>query len=76
MADLTYKYKTKKEGTRLMMICSNSNPETSKYPQAAPEEGVCDQWCGASENTAQVLCSSCVSRLMLGMGAIHKEYHD
>lgn len=46
------------------MICMNSKPELSKYPQAAPDDGVCDQWVFASQNSASVLCSNCVQRLM------------
>lgn len=46
------------------MICMNSKPELSKYPQAAPEDGVCDQWVFTGAETASVLCSNCVQRLM------------
>jgi len=46
------------------MICMNSKPELSKYPQAAPEDGVCDQWVFSSVDSASVLCSNCVQRLM------------
>jgi hypothetical protein len=46
------------------MICMNSRPELSKYPQAAPEDGVCKQWVFTGTETAAVLCSDCVQRLM------------
>ena len=46
------------------MICMNSNPEFSRYPDAAPDEGVCDQWVYTGTETASVLCSNCVQRLM------------
>jgi hypothetical protein len=46
------------------MICMNSKPELSKYSQAAPEDGVCDQWVFTGVETASVLCSNCVQRLM------------
>jgi hypothetical protein len=46
------------------IICQNSRPEDSKYPDAAPEDGVCTEWVFANPETAAVLCSSCVQRLM------------
>lgn len=46
------------------MICMNSNPEFSRYPDAAPDDGVCDQWVYTNQDTASVLCSNCVQRLM------------
>lgn len=46
------------------MICMNSKPELSKYGQAAPENGVCDQWVFSSPTSSAVLCSNCVQRLM------------
>jgi hypothetical protein len=42
----------------------NSNPEFSRYPDAAPDDGVCDQWVHTGTETASVLCSNCVQRLM------------
>lgn len=58
------------------MICMNSKPELSKYSQAAPEDGVCDQWVFSSPDSASVLCSNCVQRLMSfgpNRGSIQKE---
>lgn len=46
------------------MICQNSRPEESKYGDAAPEDGVCNEWVFTNPDTAAVLCSSCVQRLM------------
>jgi|GEM_PF-1613967 hypothetical protein len=58
------------------MICMNSKPELSKYSQAAPEDGVCDQWVFTGTEIASVLCSNCVQRLMSfgpNRGLIQKE---
>lgn len=58
------------------MICMNSKPELSKYAQAAPEDGVCDQWVFSSSDSTAVLCSNCVQRLMSfgpNRGSIQKE---
>ena len=54
----------------------NSKPELSKYSQAAPEDGVCDQWVFTGTEIASVLCSNCVQRLMSfgpNRGLIQKE---
>ena len=57
------KWKTKGEGREYRMICQNSDPTNSKYPQAAPEGG-CKEWVITGPETSAVLCSSCVQRLM------------
>jgi hypothetical protein len=60
-----FKYKTKtvnKNGRDVhMMICSNSNPEHSKYARFAPEGG-CDEWVATNPDTTKVLCWRCVQR--------------
>jgi hypothetical protein len=50
------------------MICMNSIPALSRYPDVAPSGGVCDEWVHVGANTEAVLCSNCVQRLMHGTG--------
>ena len=63
MADLTYKYKTKSDGSRTLMICSNSNPDASTYPEYAPIDGTCENWSVVSNDVVQVLCAECTNRM-------------
>lgn len=59
-----FKYRTRIEGKRLVMQCMNSLPSMGKYPQYAPEEGVCDEWVVVDDNVAMTLCNKCVQRAM------------
>lgn len=60
----THNWKTKKEGNRIYMICQNSKPEFSKYPDYGPEDGEvpCKEWEEVAKNTSAVLCARCTSR--------------
>lgn len=58
------KYRTKMDGKRIMMQCMNSLPETSKYPQYAPADGVCDEWVSVDVDAIMTLCNKCVQRAM------------
>jgi hypothetical protein len=62
MAKQQFVFKTKTIDGKHAMICMNSNPSESKYAYAVPESGVCEEWVFCSDNTAKVLCSSCVQR--------------
>lgn len=59
------KWKTKgtPKGDDYMMICQNSDPSNSKYPQAAPLGG-CNEWVKIGSETTATLCSKCMQRLM------------
>jgi hypothetical protein len=59
-----FKYRTRVENKRLMMQCMNSLPSMGKYPQYAPEEGVCDEWVAVNEDVVMTLCDKCVQRAM------------
>lgn len=55
-------WKTKEVGGKLKMICQNSNPETSMYPEWGPEDGVCDTWSDVGHDTSAVTCWKCAQR--------------
>jgi hypothetical protein len=55
-------WKTKEVDGRTYMICQNSEPEHSKYPDWGPEVGVCDEWEEIGKDTGAVLCSKCTQR--------------
>ena len=55
-------WKTKEKEGKLMMICQNSNPELSKYPQWGPRQGICEEWSEVSKNTTASTCHRCASR--------------
>ena len=44
------------------MICQNSEPEHSKYPEWGPTVGRCDNWEEVGKDTTRVLCGKCTSR--------------
>lgn len=44
------------------MICQNSEPEFSKYPQWGPTSGKCDEWSEVGKDTTATLCRKCTSR--------------
>ena len=44
------------------MICQNSNPESSKWGEFAPEDGPCKNWVEVGANATAVLCSDCTQR--------------
>ena len=62
MAKTKHNWKTKEKEGRRYMICQNSKPEFSKYPDWAPEVGVCDEWEEVGADTSAVLCSLCTRR--------------
>ena len=62
MAKVKTNWKTKEVNGRIHMICQNSNPDLSKYPDFAPEFGVCENWEEVSRITDAVLCSECTRR--------------
>lgn len=55
-------WKTKQIDRERAMICQNSNPALSKYPNWGPEVGVCDNWSKVGHQTTAVLCSDCTQR--------------
>jgi hypothetical protein len=55
-------WKTKEKDGRLMMICQNSNPELSKYPQWGPRQGICEEWSEVGNNTTASTCWQCAAR--------------
>lgn len=59
-----HNWKTKKEGKQIYMICQNSKPEFSKYPDFGPEDGEvpCKEWSIVGNDTQAVLCWKCTSR--------------
>ena len=62
MSKVKNTWKTKEDGGRRYMICQNSNPELSKYPQWGPEEGVCDEWAEVGHETSALTCWRCTQR--------------
>lgn len=62
MAKVKTTWKTKEIDGRTYMICQNSNPDLSKYPEWGPEFGVCDQWSEVGKETTAVICSQCTQR--------------
>jgi hypothetical protein len=62
MAKVKTVWKTKEVNGRRMMICQNSNPELSKYPEWGPENGRCDKWSEVGAETTAVICSDCTQR--------------
>lgn len=71
----THSYPKKVVDKKTLMKCMNSEPEFSKYRQAVPEEGVCNEWVVVDENTVMTLCSKCVQRLV-SASPISKIYED
>lgn len=55
-------WKSKEVDKRRYMICQNSNPSLSKYPEWGPEVGVCDNWSEVGAETTAVICSACTQR--------------
>ena len=55
-------WKTKEVNGDRYMICQNSNPDLSKYPDWGPEFGVCENWSEVGSETTAVLCSECTRR--------------
>jgi hypothetical protein len=55
-------WKTKEVDGQIYMICQNSNPSLSKYPEWGPDSGVCDKWSQVVKETAAVICSDCTQR--------------
>lgn len=49
-------------GTKRMMICQNSDPKRSKYPEWGPPTGVCDSWSEVGATTTAVMCHYCTQR--------------
>jgi hypothetical protein len=60
-------WKTKEKDGRRMMICQNSNPELSKYPQWGPADGVCDEWSEVGDDTVSLTCWRCATRSVRGI---------
>lgn len=56
------RWKTKEKNGRRFMICQNSEPEHSKYPEWGPTVGRCDNWEEVGKDTTRVLCGKCTSR--------------
>jgi len=59
-----FTYRTKVDGKRILMQCMNSLPSMGKYPQYAPEDGVCDEWVSVDPDIIMTLCNKCVQRAM------------
>ena len=55
-------WKTKEKDGKILMICQNSNPDLSKYPQWGPQQGTCDEWSEVSRNTTTSTCHKCTAR--------------
>ena len=49
---------------RLLMICQNSEPEFSLYPESLPKEGTCNNWVEADNKGSYVLCWACCQRMI------------
>ena len=60
-------WKTKKKNGRTLMICQNSNPELSKYPQWGPEKGICEEWSEVGPDTTASTCWRCAARSVSDM---------
>lgn len=56
------RWKKKERDGRLFMICQNSEPEFSKYPQWGPVSGTCEEWSEVANDTTATLCHKCTSR--------------
>lgn len=52
-----------------MLKCMNSQPETSKWGDWAPENG-CNNSVEVGDNVAKVLCSECTQRTVNEFGEI------
>ena len=63
--------KTKTLKTKTLK-CMNSNPETSKWGDWAPNGG-CKETVDVSEEVAKVLCWKCTTRSTTQPGDYHKE---
>lgn len=55
------RWKSKEKDGKRFMICQNSEPEFSKYPQWGPV-GSCEEWAEVGKDTTAVLCNKCTSR--------------
>lgn len=55
-------WKEKTVGRKRLMICQNSKPEFSKYPDWAPENGPCDEWVEVGVDATAVTCYKCTIR--------------
>ena len=55
-------WETKEIENGRLMICQNSNPELSKYPQWGPESGICEEWSEVGSDTVASTCWRCASR--------------
>jgi len=60
-------WKTKEKDGRRMMICQNSNPELSKYPEWGPDDGICEEWSEVGQDTVASTCWKCASRSVRGI---------
>lgn len=66
MAKVKHIWKEKMDGRKRLMICQNSDPTRSKYPDWAPEDGPCTEWVEVGVDATAVTCSKCVNRSMSG----------
>ena len=55
-------WETKEKDGRRMMICQNSNPELSKYPEWGPKNGICEEWSAVGSDTTASTCWRCAQR--------------
>jgi len=59
---LKHVWATKQIGKDRAMICQNSNPIFSKYPEWGPDSGICENWVKVGQEAVACLCSDCVQR--------------
>lgn len=63
---------TRKSGIKKTLKCMNSNPDTSKWGDWAPEGG-CRETVEVDENVSKVLCWRCTSRTTTMNGEYRKD---
>jgi|TARA_R110000744_G_scaffold213701_9_gene332595 hypothetical protein len=72
-------WKTKEKEGKKFIICQNSNPELSKYPEWGPKNGVCDEWSEMGPDTTASTCWRCAARSVSGMvnfGSFNNDYNE
>lgn len=60
-----WKTRNNPKTNRMEMICQNSEPEYSLYPESLPPEGKkCKNWGSAESKTSYILCWECSQRMI------------
>ena len=76
MAKSTVTWKTKEKDGKTLMICQNSNPELSKYPEWGPKNGICEEWSETGPETTASTCWKCAARSVSGMVNFGSSYNE